>query len=451
MKTLKMIVGALVLASSSLASAGEPILTNLAGPGWEEFESDLRKENHLQGDAFPTEILAVLAAKIAQGKKLPVGELPWPEFRAAFLKENNLGKMIKVSDFRGLGQTKQILMPDLPKAAATPAATTPVTSTGIIAPPVAAVATTPVEQPKADPLAAFAIAAQFTSLEKEVTALKLEAAKATSSEGNVKAVAAQVGELQAKLAALTTAQASFAKKGEEGAALKSTFETQSKRIEDALAGITASNNAAVAALKGDVDSLKKQVGTLTADVAEVKASALPQWLYYLVGAVGILSLLVLALFGLNRTRKGEVAVVAAAASALAKRVKETEDDQSVASGQVSDLATELKEVKKFVGFRRVIFPEDFDEQLNFLGPQHKNYSFLVATADAPDEFVSLRVVYDSAGYVKIFGVADQTRPVKLRAANVRSIIGRAAQLDVHGQSRLVGEIPAKAQTLTAVA
>ncbi len=452
MKTLKNIVAALLLAAlASLAMAQEVILKTAATTNLSLFKESLVKAGHLKvnGDSFNADVLATIAYDIALARGLVV---PGAETKQAWLKawltghgltdgkQISHGKQITIGEFRELGRRGHFKL-----------LTAEMEAAGI-------------------PLTAQAVSA--ASLEAELAKLKAEVAKAGRTQVQLAATEGKVRALSGQLKALS----------DRGGA----NDTQLKSLEQGLQGLrTGISTQVAAAVKA---AIPPSVLTMEGRVVSIEGSWLSRFgwplliVALLIASGGVIALGFFARkIGSTENRlvasidakvsSGTKVAISTALVEVGRQVKAAKDDAAAARGLSSDagaIAVEARskadlallaangakgesenavftanraadglfELQKFVGFRRVHFPVDFDQRLGSLTAEYPDYDFIVFFGDTLSEEIRLAAEFSRPGYVFVRGVADQTQEVKVE--NVRATIGRAGKMKEDGTHRLVG-------------
>lgn len=269
-----------------------------------------------------------------------------------------------------------------------------------------------------------------SSLQQELTSLKISIGKSgpsydTSTIARIDALEKAVATLQARdngnLSAgiLTLTQ--------EVATLKQRMSTQ-KNLEQEIEALTTRQTET----SRQVASLENGGGSM---------------LWYLL--FGALVVIVLVLFFVGKRRLNDVEQVASEAKTLAGGLDSSvttainvanralgEAERATISAKRT--AQSLSEITTFVGFRKIVFPIDFEARVSLLSEHNKTYRFTVCFEDTPDTAIHLVVEWKHAGVVTVRGIKSQTNDINTE--NLKGVIGRAGKTAPDGTHRLTGVV-----------
>lgn len=239
-------------------------------------------------------------------------------------------------------------------------------------------------------------------------------------------------------------------------ALEKSVATLHKRDGGDLSAVVLTLTQEVATLKQEVSAqknLKQELDALTTKQAETsrqvafleKGDGLVFW-YLLFGALVVI-VLVLFFFGKRRldvveqeasdaksTAGGLESTVATAINVANRALGEAE--RATISAKRNE--QRLSEITTFVGFRKIIFPIDFEARVSLLSEHNKTYRFAVCFEDTPDTAIHLVVEWKRAGVVTIRGIKSQTNDINIE--NLKGVIGRAGKTAPDGTHRLTGVV-----------
>jgi hypothetical protein len=270
---------------------------------------------------------------------------------------------------------------------------------------------------------------------------ELDALKSANAEADTEMTQRKINSINTRLAVLEKGVAIIAKQG----GVHQT--TDLLLMKQELATLRQKADEQQLALQADMATVKRDQLTITGRVEALEKQGFggqnSDWVPYVAMSFFVTCLLGIASWwytsGINKTNKDaksiaitslkkneQVLALANQAIAIAKR----------AESEIYDATIKMKDIESFVGFRKIIFPADFESSLKGMSSENPTYRFSVHFADSPKEEIALKVVWKGEGLVHLHGVKGQVNDVKI--VSLKGVIGRAGRVATDGSHRLTG-------------